>query len=65
MESINAELVNVVGFPIAVCFALVWVIRDMNKNHKEVIQQFRSTIDHNTQALNLIVNRLDNKDRSK
>ena len=59
MESINAELVNVVGFPIAVCFALVWVIKDMSKTKNELMQQFRTSIELNTQALNNLITKID------
>lgn len=52
MESLNVELINVVGFPVAVCIALFYVIREMSKNHKETILEFKNSIDQNTKALN-------------
>lgn len=61
MESFSAELINVVGFPIAVCIALFYVIREMLKNHKETIGEFTKSIDKNTDAMNQLINRI-NKD---
>ena len=59
MDAVNAELINVVGFPIAVCIALLYVIREMIKNHKETILEFKASVDQNTQALNVLINKLD------
>ena len=59
METLNAELINVVGFPIAVCIALFYIIREMSKNHKETILEFKASVDQNTQALNVLINKLD------
>lgn len=59
MDAINAELINVVGFPIAVCIALFYIIREMSKNHKETILEFKRSVDQNTQALNQLINKID------
>lgn len=59
MEMINAELINVVGFPIAVCIALFYIIREMSKNHKETILEFKRSVDQNTIALNQLINKID------
>ena len=56
---INAELINVVGFPIAVCIALFYIIREMSKNHKETILEFKRSVDQNTIALNQLINKID------
>lgn len=59
METLNAELINVVGFPIAVCIALFYIIREMSKNHKETILEFKRSVDQNTIALNQLINKID------
>lgn len=59
MEFFNAELINIVGFPIAVCMALFYIIREMSKNHKETILEFKRSIDQNTIALNQLINKFD------
>lgn len=59
METLTAELINVVGFPIAVCIALFYIIREMSKNHKETILEFKRSVDQNTIALNQLINKID------
>lgn len=59
MENLNAELINVVGFPIAVCIALFYIIREMSKNHKDTILEFKRSVDQNTVALNQLINKID------
>ena len=59
MDMLNAELINIVGFPIAVCMALFYIIREMSKNHKETILEFKASVDQNTQALNQLINKID------
>lgn len=59
MEMLNAELINIVGFPIAVCIALFYIIREMSKNHKETILQFKYSVDENTKALHHLINKID------
>lgn len=59
MEMLDAELINIVGFPIAVCMALFYIIREMSKNHKETILEFKNSIDQNTKALHQLINKID------
>lgn len=59
MDALNVELINVVGFPVAVCIALFYVIREMSKNHKETILEFKNSIDQNTRALHELINKID------
>lgn len=59
MDLINAELINVVGFPITVCIALFYIIREMSKNHKDTVLEFKRSVDQNTQALNQLINKID------
>lgn len=59
MEMLTTELINVVGFPIAVCIALFYIIREMSKNHKATILEFKRSVDQNTIALNQLINRID------
>ena len=59
METITTEFVNVVGFPVAVCFALVWVIRDMSKNKSELLKEFRQAIDNNTAAIHSMIQQIN------
>lgn len=59
MEFLNADLINVVGFPIAVCIALFYIIREMSRNHKETVLEFKNSIDQNTKALHQLINKID------
>lgn len=59
MEMLSAELINVVGFPIAVCIALFYIMREMSKNHRVTILEFKRSVDQNTIALNQLINRID------
>ena len=59
MDMLNVELINVVGFPVAVCIALFYVIREMSKNHKETILEFKKSLDSNTAALHTLINKID------
>lgn len=59
MDALNVELINVVGFPVAVCIALFYIIREMSTNHKETILEFKNSIDQNTQALHELINKID------
>ncbi len=59
MDMLNAELINIVGFPIAVCIALFYIMREMSKNHKETSLEFKRSIDQNTSALHHLINKID------
>lgn len=59
MEMFDVELINVVGFPIAVCIGLFYIIREMSKHHKATILEFKRSIDQNTIALNQLINKID------
>lgn len=54
-----SEIVNNLGFPIAVCVALFWSNRETVKHYEKVILSFRKTLGDNTQALNKLINRMD------
>lgn len=49
------QLINEVGFPIAVCAVLFWINRENQKQNAEILTQYRKTIDNNTSAINQLV----------
>lgn len=51
------EIINTIGFPIAACIALFWNNRDQSKHYREIIKEFKVSIDSNTDAVNRIVQR--------
>lgn len=50
MDSI-VTLISTVGFPIACCFIMFYVIYKMNEQHREEMKQMTDAINNNTQAL--------------
>lgn len=55
------ELVNLIGFPIAACIALFWMNREQAKYYRELLKEFRETIDNNTKAINHVIQQLDKR----
>lgn len=53
-----AELINGVGFPVAVCVALFWNNRETTKQHHEVLKEFRTVIQENTETLKILSERV-------
>lgn len=49
------QLINDMGFPIAVCAVLFWINRENHKQNAEILTQYRKTIDNNTAAINQLV----------
>ena len=54
------EIVNSVGFPIAVCVALFYQNNKINENYKEMLGTMDKTIENNTLALKELSIRLEN-----
>lgn len=52
------EFVNTIGFPIATAIALFWNNRDQSKHYREIIKEFKVSIDSNTDAVNRIIHRV-------
>lgn len=55
------ELVNLIGFPIAACIALFWMNREQAKYYRELLKEFRETIDNNTRAINHVIQQIDKR----
>lgn len=50
------ELVNGVGFPIAVCIALFWSNHKASETQAKILREYRETLHQNTIALNKLAN---------
>ena len=50
---INAitSIISGVGFPIACCVFLFWVIGKENDRHAEEVEKLRTSVDNNTKAM--------------
>ena len=66
------QAISTYGFPIVACVILGFYVNNVEKRHKEErletenkytksIDQLRTCLDNNTQALNTLVNMLSNK----
>ena len=45
------QIVSTVGFPIAMCVALLWYIKDVSDKHKQETEKFTEALNHNTLVL--------------
>lgn len=66
------QLISSVGFPIVACLGMGWYVkyqtdnyreevRDMQKEHKEEIGKITEALNNNTQALEKLADKLDDK----
>lgn len=45
------QIISAVGFPIAMCIALLWYIKDLTDKHKQETEQFTQALNNNTLVL--------------
>lgn len=55
MDMMNVELINVVGFPIAVCIALFWFNRELINTNRQTETEFRIALQQNTEVMRELV----------
>lgn len=60
MDMYNAvvQLITTVGFPIAMCVALLWYIVQQNKEHKDETSEFVKALNSNTLVLQKLCDKL-------
>lgn len=51
----NVELINVVGFPIAVCITLFWFNRELINTNRQTETEFRIALQQNTEVMRELV----------
>lgn len=58
---INAitQIISSVGFPIAMCVYIMYVMQKQTESHKTEIDELRNTIENNTVAIVKLVEKLD------
>lgn len=54
------NIISSLGFPIAVCIACFWYIREQNKQHTDELDKLRKSIDNNTKAITILIERFTN-----
>lgn len=55
MDMALVEVINVVGFPIAVCIALFWFNNQMIKDNRTTETEFRNALQANTEVMRELV----------
>ncbi len=45
------QIVSSVGFPITMCIALLWYIKEISDNHKQETEEFTEALNNNTLVL--------------
>lgn len=56
------QLVGSLGFPIVMCGALMWYVKDQSEKHKEETASFTEALNKNTLVLTKICDKLDMKE---
>lgn len=59
MENITPELINTVGFPIAVCGVLFWFIKGILKDLTATVGELNKSVMLNTEILRVLSNKLE------
>lgn len=60
MQAITS-LIGSLGFPIACCIALFWYITKNAKQHKEEMDKMSEAINNNTNVMNQLILKLEEK----
>lgn len=53
------QFVSTVGFPIAACIAMFWMVNKQNDNHKQEIDKMSEALNNNTIALTKLTDKLE------
>lgn len=54
-----AQLISTIGFPIAMCLALMWYVKDLTSSHKMETDRFVEALNKNTIVLQKLCDTLD------
>lgn len=55
------QFVSTVGFPIAACVAMFWMVNKQNDNHKQEIDKMSEALNNNTIALTKLTDKLEER----
>lgn len=53
------QIISTVGFPIAMCLALMWYVREMSVQHDAETDKFVESLNKNTIVLQKLCDKLD------
>ena len=54
-----SDLIQNIGFPIAVCVAMFWYINKKDDEHREEVAGLRDSLDKNTEAVTRLLEHLE------
>lgn len=57
--AVMMEMIQGIGFPIAICLLLFWYLYHMMENHKIESEKFTEAINNNTLVIQKLVDKLD------
>ena len=57
------SLIGSLGFPIVCCIALFWYLTKTAKQHKEEMDRMSEAINNNTNAMNQLILKLEEKEQ--
>lgn len=55
------QFVSTVGFPIAACVAMFWMVNKQNDSHKQEIDKMSEALNNNTIALTKLTDKLEER----
>lgn len=55
------ELINGLGFPIAVCVALFWINRDVIKDQQKLLMELKDIIRDNSEVMKDLIDEIKRK----
>ena len=57
--NVLTQIVTTVGFPIAMCFALLWYIKSLTEVHKKETEEFTEALNKNTLVLQKLCDKMN------
>lgn len=59
--TVLTQLVGSLGFPIAMCIAMLWMLNKTNENHKTEMEKITEALNNNTVALTQLSAKIEGK----
>lgn len=57
--TVLTQLVGSLGFPIAMCIAMLWMLNKANENHKVEMEKITEALNNNTVALTQLSTKIE------
>lgn len=59
--NVLTQLIGSLGFPIALCVALLWLLVKINEQHKEEMNKITEALNNNTVAITQLTAKIEGK----